>query len=395
MMKTLAQELFEAYFEARQNKRNTYNALHFEMNFESHVLQLAQEIETGTYRLSRSICFLVQYPVIREIFAADFRDRVVHHYLIAKLNPLFERTFIPDAYACRKEKGTHYGIQRIERHIRKCSLQYTQDCWILKLDIQGFFMNIPRPVLWEKLKKFILEKYHADDKERLLLLFQQIVHHDSSQHCIIKGDKKEWNKVPANKSLFTTAPDCGLPIGNLTSQILANFYLNELDHWILKKIAPKGYYGRYVDDFIIVHPDPFFLKDLRIEIQNFLKENLQLTLHPKKIYLQHYSKGVRFLGAVIKPHRVYVQNRTVGQFIKKMKSWMGSYAEWKDDAEQRKEFIACLHSYLGILQHYKTFRLTEKIISREILPFLKNDSELLFKTKLKDWVFHLQKNRRL
>ena len=150
-MKTLSEELFEAYFEARQNKRNTINALKFEMQFESEILLLVKEIENETYQLSRSICFLVTYPVIREIFAADFRDRVVHHYLIRKLNPLFEKTFIPDSYACRKEKGTHYGIARMNEHIRKCSLNYQESCYLLKLDIQGFFMNIPRPILWKKL----------------------------------------------------------------------------------------------------------------------------------------------------------------------------------------------------------------------------------------------------
>lgn len=393
-MKNLSEELFEAYFEARQNKRNTINALKFEMQFESEVLLLAKEIENETYQLSRSICFLVSYPVIREIFAADFRDRVVHHYLIRKLNPLFEKTFIPDSYACRKEKGTHFGIARMNGHIRKCSQNYQKSCYLLKLDIQGFFMNIPRPILWKKLESFIQDKYHEDDKERILRLFHLIVHHDSSQHCIIKGNKKDWEKVPKNKSLFTTAPDCGLPIGNLTSQILANFYLNELDHWMLKKIAPHGYYGRYVDDFIIVHPDPFFLKDLRIEIQDFLKQNLQLTLHPKKIYLQHYSKGVRFLGSVIKPHRIYAQDRTVAQFRKKMQLWLGAYKTWKSNEEKRKEFTACLHSYLGILGHYKTFKLTEKIISQQILPILKDDPELLFKTKLKDWVWHIRNKKR-
>jgi len=390
-MKPLAEELFEAYFEARRNKRNTLNALRFEIQFESEVLALAEEIEKGSYRLSRSICFLVHDPVIREIFAADFRDRVVHHYVIRKINPLFERSFLPDAYACRKDKGTHYGVSRVMQQIRKCSRHYTRPCFILKLDIQGFFMNIPRPILWQKLSVFLDEKYHEPDKERILNLLYLIVHHDSSKHCVIKGDRGEWKKVPANKSLFTTAPECGLPIGNLTSQILANFYLNELDHFIVKKIAPEGYYGRYVDDFIIVHPSDRFLKDLRREIQEFLQCELKLTLHPKKIYLQPYEKGVRFLGTMIKPWRIYSQKRITGRFKEKMYQWLLHYPHWKNDDALRQKFNACLHSYLGLLKHYKTFRITEQIILNDILPVLHQDKDLILKTKLKDWVLHIRK----
>lgn len=393
-MKPLAEAMFEAYFEARRNKRNTINALKFETHFEKEVLALSEEIEHDRYQLSRSICFLVNDPVIREVFAADFRDRVVHHFVIQKINPLFEKTFLPDSYACRKNKGTHYGVRRVSNHILKCSKQYTKPCYILKLDIQGFFMNIPRPLLWEKLNTFLQEKYFEPDKEKILRILHQIVHHDSSKNCLIKGDRREWKKVPANKSLFTTAPHCGLPIGNLTSQILANFYLNELDHFILKKIAPEGYYGRYVDDFVIVHPNHDFLKALRVEIEEFLKTNLKLTLHPKKIYLQPYQKGVRFLGTVIKPWRIYVQKRLAGRFRYKLRRWMSTYPEWRQDEEQCKRFIACLHSYLGMFKHYKTFRMVENIIEQEIIPVLKHDHELLFKTELRYWFLHLEKKRK-
>ena len=138
---TLA-ELFEAYFDCRENKRNTLNALAFEVDYESKLLKLCTEINDGSYQPGKSIAFIVNKPVKREIFAANFRDRVVHHLIINKLNPLFEKVFIYDSYACRVNKGTHLGIQRVDRFIRQCSQNYSLDCYVLKLDIKGFFMSL-------------------------------------------------------------------------------------------------------------------------------------------------------------------------------------------------------------------------------------------------------------
>ena len=148
------QELFEAYYSCRKNKRNTTNALSFEIDYESKLIQLCNEINNGNYQIGKSIAFIVNKPVKREIFAADFRDRIVHHLLINKLNPLFEQEFINDSYGCRVNKGTHFGIKRVDQFIRKCSQNYIKDCYVLKLDIQGFFMHINKDILWEKLKIF-------------------------------------------------------------------------------------------------------------------------------------------------------------------------------------------------------------------------------------------------
>lgn len=164
------EEIFQAYFDCRRNKRNTINALAFETNFEHHLFQLKEEILNGSYQPGRSIAFIVNQPVKREIFAADFRDRVVHHWLINKLNPFFEKDFIFDSYACRTTKGTHFGIRRVNDFIRECSNNYTTDCYILKLDIQGFFMHINKDLLFTGLQEFIHEKYNEPDKKLVLEL---------------------------------------------------------------------------------------------------------------------------------------------------------------------------------------------------------------------------------
>ena len=252
-------ELFEAYADCRKNKRNTMNALAFEMDYERELIQLGEEISSGIYQPGRSIAFVVSQPVKREIFAADFRDRVVHHFIINKLNPLFERAFINDSYSCRAGKGTHTGILRAVRFIRQCSQQYTQDCFILKLDIQGYFMAIDKKILWVMLRQFMEQRYVGHDLETLLFLCHKIIANNPIKNCLIKGSRSDWHGLPPDKSLFHSKPGCGLPIGNLTSQIFSNFYMNAFDHFIKHDLGIR-YYGRYVDDFLVVHQDKAYLK---------------------------------------------------------------------------------------------------------------------------------------
>jgi RNA-directed DNA polymerase len=359
------EQLFEAYLSCRKTKRYTQNALKFEVDYEANLFQLREEIESGSYSPGRSIAFIVNKPVKREIFAADFRDRVVHHWLINKLNPLFEKVFIKDSYACRIGKGTHYGVKRADSFIKACSENYTKDSYVLKLDILGFFMHINRKLLYTMLKKFIHQYYTQQDKALVLEITQKIIFNQPTQNCIIKGNKKDWEGLPKNKSLFHSPPDCGLPIGNLTSQVFANFYMHQFDTFVTKQLGLK-YYGRYVDDFVIVHPDKDYLKSLIPQLSDFLLLNLQLTLHPKKIYLQHYSKGVKFLGTVIKPNRIYIANRTKGNFYNAIEKQNKVIQDHKPTKEEKVAFLNSMNSYLGIMKHYKSYKLRKKMIFKRL-----------------------------
>lgn len=373
------QELFNSYFECRKNKRNTANALVFETDYENNLVQLYEEINDGTYEIGRSIAFIVDKPVKREIFAADFRDRVVHHFIIGKLNHLFEEQFIHDSYSCRVGKGTHFGIQRIARFIRQCSANYTKACYILKLDLQGFFMSINKSILFTKLEKFIKEKYNGTDKDLILKLCNQIVFNDPTKSCILKGTQSDWDDLPRTKSLFYSKSDCGLPIGNLTSQIFANFYMDCFDHYVKHDLQIR-YYGRYVDDFVIVHQNKSFLKKLIPKLSCFLKMELQVTIHPKKIYLQHYSKGVKFLGTVILPNRIYIANRTKGNFYNAIQCYNKVAIDHKPNKEEKLAFQGSMNSYLGIMKHYKTYNLRAEIIRNNLshlwLQHLKTEADL-------------------
>lgn len=385
MTKIDIEELFQAYYDCRSNKRNTANAIAFEMSYESKLFHLCEEINNGTYTPGRSIAFVVEKPVKREIFAADFRDRVVHHLLINKLNPLFEKQFIYDSYSCRVNKGTHFGIKRVTHFIRQCSQNYQVPCYILKLDIEGFFMHIDKNILFDRLQSFINEKYTQPDKKLIIELCRTVIFNDPTKNCLIKGKKTDWNKLPPSKSLFQSPVNCGLPIGNLTSQIFANFYLNSFDHYIKNNLStspPSSHgkreeglcYGRYVDDFVIVHNDKEYLKSLIPNIQNFLLSTLKLTLHPRKIYLQSYENGVKFLGAVIKPHRTYIANRTKGNFYATISLWNKSLKENKNklSREDLKLFLSSINSYLGIMKHYETYKLRKKMLLKNLSAYYWN-----------------------
>jgi len=315
-------DLFNAYYQARKNKRNKSSAIAFEINYERKLFKLGRELINGTYKIGQSICFISFKPLQREIFAADFRDRIVHHLIYNYIKSIFEKSFINDSYSCRIKKGTLYGIKRLDRFIRSCSKNYKRDCYVLKLDIKGYFMSIDRNILYkkvaEKIKNFDGEIEFS--KLWILPIIEQIIFHDPTENCVIKGKRLNWKGLPKSKSLFYAKKHKGLPIGNLTSQLFGNVYLDDFDHFVKYELNCK-YYGRYVDDIVIVHADNEYLKLLIPIIRNYLKLSLDLDLHPNKIYLQHYRKGTYFLGAYLKPYRIYIRNNVKDNFYKNVEKW--------------------------------------------------------------------------
>ena len=361
--KILSKDLFQAYYDARQNKRGTINALNFEMKFEKNLFELRDELLEGRYQIRPSICFINLKPVKREIFAADFRDRVVHHLIFNYINPIFEKQFIYDSYSCRIGKGTALGVQCLGHFIRSCSENYQKDCWILKLDIEGYFMAMDRNILYKKTKE-ALEKKKEElkiDQDFILRLLHQIIFNDSTRNCIVRGKKENWIGLPKSKSLFFSGIGKGLPIGNLTSQLFGNIYLDELDHFAKEKLGLK-YYGRYVDDIVVAHKSLEYLKQVIRKIKSFVKK-IGLKIHEKKIYLQHFKRGVLFLGTYLKPWRNYIGRRTKDGFFQNIGKWNKLMAE-KERLEKNDclLILATANSYLGIMKHCQTFRLREKFL---------------------------------
>ncbi|WP_374465592.1 reverse transcriptase/maturase family protein [Chryseobacterium sp.] len=374
----LKNNIFQAYYEARKNKRHTRNQLLFEIEYESKLLALYSEIKNGTYKVGKSIAFIVEEPVKREIFAADFRDRIVHHLLFMYINPILESAFIEDSYSCRKGRGTLFGIQRAYEYLSKVSHNFTRNAYILKLDIQGYFMNINKNILLSKLRTTITSQKYIEsrrkisddnldgilDYDAMFNLLELVIKNDPTNNCFIKGSLSDWEELPESKSLFKASPHCGLPIGNLTSQLFSNVYLNDFDHYIKESLGLE-YYGRYVDDFYIFHSDKNYLKYILSECKKFLLQE-GLEIHPKKIYLQHYAKGFQFLGVYIKPHRIYIGKRTAGKFKKMIYAYKKQTEENQHySAEDLRKMRAVLNSYLGLMSHYKTYRLRYNLIFKK------------------------------
>ena len=306
----LLADLFTAYYMARKNKRNTYSQMRFEENLSENLVGLFHDIVNRRYKVGRSMCFIVFSPVKREVFAAAFRDRVVHHLLYNYLVPFYEPRFIYDSYSCRVGKGTLFGVERLEHHIRSVSNNYTRECWVLKMDLKGYFMSIPRVVLLEKIVSFIGRRVPDDDPKWRVMryLLERVLLNDPTQGCYRKGKLSDWDGLPPDKSLFTVPEGRGLPIGNLTSQLFSNVYLDSFDQYV-KRVLKVRHYGRYVDDFYIVGQDRVQLLACISPIRNFLDRDLGLKLHPKKIYLQRQERGVPFLGYILKNGKRYFCSR--------------------------------------------------------------------------------------
>lgn len=342
--------LFHTYEECRRNKAWTDAAIAFEIHYENELLELRKRTERGEYEPGASIAFLVQWPSLREVFAAMFRDRNIQTWIAQRINPLFEAQFIPASFNCRVGKGTLAAVKYLQDAIREKSENYTRDCWVLKYDLKGFFMSINREMVTDKLCRFIRERYKGDDIETLIYLTRITLLNSPADNCIMQGDPRGWDALPANKSLFTVPEGHGLPIGNITSQLVANFLLDETDHYLTETLGLT--IARYVDDTAIVDCDKERLLAAMPLIREHLWKTAGVRVNPKKYYLQHYKKGVKFLGMVIKGDRRYVANRTLGKAMcrlhgfNKMAEERG--AAWcKANAEH---FVSCINSYLGLMR---------------------------------------------
>ncbi len=263
------ENLFQAWEEFKKGKRKKLDVGIFERNLEDNLFSIHEKLIAKTYKHRSYTGFHIADPKQRHIHKAEVRDRIVHHSLFKILNPLFDATFIPDSYSCRKGYGTHKGFKKLVVYARKVSKNYTRNCWALKCDIKKFFDSVDHDTLLHIARKKIKE-------EDTLWLVEEIIRS------------------------YKTSRGKGIPIGNLTSQLFANIYLNELDHYVKQKLRVK-YYLRYADDFIILSTDQWVLENQAVFINRFLHNKLRLELHPKKTTFRKFSWGIDFLGYVALP----------------------------------------------------------------------------------------------
>lgn len=353
LVDTLLTDLFQAYYDARRNKRNTPSQLRFELELETNLINLYHELQNRRYRPSPSVCFVVQDSVKREVFASEFRDRVVHHLYYNYVSPLFDRQFIYDSYSCRKGKGTLLGIERLEHHIRSVSRNYTSEAYILKMDIRGYFMSINRNLLREMVYEMINRvRLPEINKDIVMYLTDIITLKDSLQGAKIRGNPRDWDDLPPSKCLSCSPEGVGLPIGELTSQLFSNIFLNKLDWYVLANLGFK-HYGRYVDDFYIIDADRQRLKTAVQQIAGLL-DSIGLELHPKKIRLHNVKKPTCFLGAVVFPFYRHCSSRTIHKFVEYRKTYKHLIENDNDEVCLNiNRCISSINSYYGYLKHFK------------------------------------------
>ena len=372
-------DVVRAYGNCRRRKRHTAEEQSFSLRVTDNLLSLNRELVRGTYHPLPNRSFLVDWPVLREIFAPKFKDRICHHLAADKFEPLLERELILDCYSCRKGKGTLFGIRRLHRFIAQCSANYTRDCYILTGDISGYFMSIERLRLWQRLYVFISDRYQGDDKESFLWQLQIFIFTSPLENVEIKGDRSRWSELPDRKSLFCAcgAPKpsdyngtyrsgmdwamMGLPIGALLSQMLGNFYLSPFDHYC-KSVERLRFYGRYVDDFFVVHTDKAYLLQLVVRLQSYLAA-MGLQLHPNKIRIVHYSLGVPYLGAFIRGQVILPGKRLQMRFIRLL-CHIDTLTAGNADTQTISRLNSRLNSYLGLMRHYNARLFIGRQLSR-------------------------------
>lgn len=366
--------VMEAYDDCCRHKRSSRDCIEFRLHQEE-VIQLAYDMKERDYAPGYSSTFVVTRPKLREIFAAYFRDRIVQHWIYLRINPLIERRFVETgdvSYNCRKGYGTLAARQKLYRDMHWYG--FGNSLYVGKFDIKSCFMSIDVNRLWERLRPFIIECYKGDDIDLLLYLTEITVFHRPQNRCVRKGNLDLWTYLPKSKSLFGKDDHTGMAIGNLTTQILYNFYMSFFDEWLLQRLEQLGYenptthYIRFVDDFVLHSMDVSHITLLRKEAAAWLMDNLALTLHPDKVYIQPQRHGVSFVGGVIKPGRVYIINRTIGAMTEKIwtleKICQAIYEKGPTESllELLEHYACSINSYSGFLRYGNTYRIQKRLL---------------------------------
>lgn len=350
------ENIYRAYLDCRRKKRSKRTALAFEVNAEQNLFDLTRELAQKAYRPSPSFCFVAKNDKHREVFAADFRDRVVHHFLIRRLERIWEPIFIHDSFACRKGKGTHGAVSRLRSFCRKVTANQTRRAWFTQLDVRAFFPSIDRRILLS----LVLSRLESMD---LRWLSEIIILHNPAKNPVFTCSREKWRNVPAHKSLFSVPYGKGMPIGNLTSQFFANVYLNGLDQFV-KHTLKARYYIRYVDDLVLLHEDRSKLVDWAKQIGDFLKSTLKLELHPNREIIRPVSNGIDFLGYVVRPSHLYIRRRVamrcklaVTRQTNKMIKRESKRVSLVFPPHIYQKLYCTINSYLGAFSHASCYRL--------------------------------------
>ena len=367
-------DLNVAYLDARRFKRSTLAQAEFEEWQEVGLEHLIGDLVNRTYKPLPAFCFITFDPVQREVFASQFPDRVVQHMLYNYLAPFFERLFIHDTYSCRLGMGTDYGVKRYIHHVRSVTNNFTEEAWVLMVDLSGYFMSIDKKLLINTIMHELTSKCDriSDDhvhtwKEKLDIDFCEYLLHcfldrNPSKDRIKLGKPSNWIGLPANKQLENSPEGVGIVIGDIISQLFSNINLNLTDQWAKRKMLIE-HWGHYVDDHFAMSRDKDFLIDLRDNVlPGAFREIAHVNMHPKKSHIIPADGANQFLGAYIKKDYVLPRQRTIDKFVLKMQQKEYQLMMETPSLQDLLDIRASINSYCGILGHYKSFNLRKKYI---------------------------------
>ena len=340
-------DLVQAWIDCRRHKRHTTSALRFEDRLEHNLVELHDELCSGQYQPGRSICFVITRPKVREVWAAEFRDRIVHHLLYNHIAPRFIARFDAGSSACIPGRGTLYAAERLDADVRSITQNWSRPAWYLKMDLANFFVAIDKHRLSAQIARHVPEPWW-------MALANTVLFHDPRTDVEVRGSRELLARVPKHKSLFNAPADTGLPIGNLSSQFFANVHLNDLDQFIKHQVRAR-HYVRYVDDFVLLHESPQWLNAARERIERWLPERLGAHVNPRKTILQPVERGVDMVGQVIKPWRRITRRRSLHQAQRRLADM---------PAEQ---LHAAGNSYLGLVRQATHSHHDQALIARLLL----------------------------
>ena len=334
------ENLLNAARKAQRSKRFQAEVAHFNFHLEKELYRLQYELQTQTYRPGDYHEFYVYEPKLRKISAAPYRDRVVHHALCNVVEPIFERTFIYDSYACRKGKGTHKAVDRFTTFSRK-------NDYVLKCDIKKYFPSIDHDILKTRFRRKIRDA-------QVLWLMDMIVDSSNPQEYVHEYFQGDDLLTSLNRRR-------GIPIGNLTSQFFANIYLNGFDHFIKEDLKCR-YYIRYVDDFVVLGNEKSRLHEIKSEMEHYLVQ-FRLKLHPHKCQVFPVKEGTDFLGYQIFPTHRRLRSSSVRRARRRLhrlrKDYESGNISWKDVNHS-------VQSWLGHVKHADTYGLRRTIFSETV-----------------------------
>lgn len=326
--------LYHAYNDARKGKSDTIY-LEFNKNLHENLWKLHEDLQNNAYVPSPYTIFYVNDYKKRKIMAPHFRDHILHHAIYNYLEQIYDSTFIYDSFACRKNKGTHKSFFRLKKALNK----YNQNDYFMKCDITKYFSSIDHYSLMAIIEKKITDK-------KLLWLLGEIIN-SHTEESLPSHTHNPYYEVQRK----------GIPIGNLTSQLFANIYLNELDYFVKHKLRVK-HYIRYVDDFMILNKDAQYLHKVWQEIHVFLKNQLYLKLEPRKTQINKISFGADFVGYVGFKNCVRVRTKNYQMFKRKLKVKVARYHRGEVPFES---LDASFISYRGHLSHTNSNKIKENL----------------------------------